>query len=318
MPWNYSDKTRQLFMDAVQGKPGTHFGEIEDADGVGEYGAISCGDALRFTFQVKRDDNDPLKDVIIKARYETFGCTSAIAAAEALCALVEDGGYTPVEALKITNDAIVAYLEGLPKEKIHCSVMGSEALEAAVFNWAQKRGVDLQQLGIDIRPEEQEKGRIVCECFSLSEPFLRRKIKELNLKTVSDITKAVKAGGACGRCRTGPGGLQELLDDIWGTGVASAAEEAPKTGGAGAAEAPARSPYQFMKQVEKTIEEEIQPMLERDGGGIELVDIKDTIVYCRLKGACATCAGAKQTLKILVENTLKEHVDEGIKVIQVS
>ena len=96
MAWEYSEKTKQLFMDAVHGKPGTHLGEIEDPDGVGEHGSIACGDAMRFTFRVKRHPTDPTQDVITEARYLTFGCTSAIAASEALCALIEQGGYTPI------------------------------------------------------------------------------------------------------------------------------------------------------------------------------------------------------------------------------
>ncbi len=87
--------------------------------------------------------------------------------------------------------------------------MGAEALEAAVFNWAQKRGVDLAELGVDIRHDEQEEGRIVCKCFGLTEPYLRRKIEELELKTIPDITNAIKAGGACMSCHHTPGGLQD-------------------------------------------------------------------------------------------------------------
>ena len=117
MAWQYSDKTKQLFMDAVHGKPGTHMGEIKDPDGFGEHGSIACGDALRFTFRVERDPEDPLKDLITEARYLTFGCTSAIAASEALCALIEQGKHTPIEALKIQNQDIVDYLEGLPSKK---------------------------------------------------------------------------------------------------------------------------------------------------------------------------------------------------------
>ncbi len=215
MAWEYSEKTKQIFMDAVHGKPGTHLGEIEDPDGFGEHGSIACGDALRFTFRVKRHPTDPTKDVITEARYLTFGCTSAIAASEALCALIEQGGRTPIEALKITNKDIVEYLEGLPRQKIHCSVMGAEALEAAVFNWAQKRGVNLESLGIDIHSDERGEGRIVCKCFSLSEPYIRRKIKELNLHTIAEITNAIKAGGACMSCHHVPGGLQDLLDETW-------------------------------------------------------------------------------------------------------
>ena len=95
MAWNYSEKTQKLFMDAVQGKPGTHLGEISDPDGFGEHGSIACGDAMRFTFRVERHPSEPLKDIIKEAKYLTFGCTSAIAASEALCTLIEEGQYTP-------------------------------------------------------------------------------------------------------------------------------------------------------------------------------------------------------------------------------
>ena len=324
MAWAYSEKTKQLFMDAVHGKPGTHMGEIEDPDGFGEHGSIACGDAMRFTFRVKRHPTDPTQDVIVSARYLTFGCTSAIAASEALCILIEQANCTPIQALKIQNKDIVDFLDGLPQQKIHCSVMGAEALESAVFNWAQKRGVDLRNLGVDMHTEEQEEGRIVCKCFSLSEPYIRRKIKELDLHTIAEITNAIKAGGACMSCHHVPGGLQDLLDETWGTnpqdtkvltqitlpGMAEAKKTAP-------AEEAALSPYQFSKKVEKTIDEHVRPMLRRDGGDLEIIDIKDNKVYCRLAGACKGCTSASQTLRMLVERSLKDMVDERIRVIDV-
>ena len=315
MAWNYSEKTQQLFMDAVHGKPGTHLGEIEDPDGLGEHGSIACGDALRFTFAVDRHPTDPTKDVITEAKYLTFGCTSAIAASEALCAIIEQGSYTPIQALKIQNQDIVDFLEGLPDQKIHCSVMGAEALEAAVFDWARKRGVDLELLGLERREEEQEEGRLVCECFSVTEPYLKRKIKELNLRTIPEITNAIKAGGACMSCHHVPGGLQDLLDETWGVAAGEPAR-APREEAEEDAKPPI-SPYQFSKKIEKTIDEYVRPMLQQDGGDIEIVDIKDTLIYCRLAGACAGCAGAAQTLRMMVEGTLKDNVDQRIRVIQV-
>jgi NifU-like protein len=323
MAWEYSEKTKQLFMDAVHGKPGTHLGEIEDADGVGEHGSIACGDAIRFTFRVKRHPTDPTQDIITDARYLTFGCTSAIAASEALCALIEQGELTPITALKITNSEIVKYLEGLPKQKIHCSVMGEEALEAAVFNWAQKRGVDLKKLGIDMSADEDKEGRIVCKCFSLTEPYIRHKIKELNLRTIPEITNAIKAGGACMSCHHVPGGLQDLLNETWGEKkdslpilnqpafLPAALPAASKTSGT------PLSSYQYAKKIEKTIEQYVRPLLQRDGGDVELVDIKDNLVYCSLSGACQGCSSANQTLQMLVEQTLKDQVDERIRVIGV-
>ncbi|MEN6457881.1 MAG: iron-sulfur cluster assembly scaffold protein [Thermoguttaceae bacterium] len=323
MAWEYSEKTKQLFMDAVHGKPGTHLGEIENPDGLGEHGSMACGDAIRFTFRVQRHPTDPTKDIITEARYLTFGCTSAIAASEALCALIEQTGHTPIEALKITNQDIVSYLEGLPRQKIHCSVMGAEALEAAVFNWAQRRGVDLQSLGIDLHADERAEGRIVCKCFSLSEPYLRRKIRELNLHTIAEITNAIKAGGACGACHHVPGGLQDLLDETWGADKRQlkVLPSLPIVGETPAelvrpSEPPA-STYQFDKKIEKAIDAQVRPMLRQDGGDVEIVDIKGTLVYCRLTGACQGCDHAGQTLRMLVERALKETVDERIRVVDV-
>ena len=320
MAWEYSEKTKQLFLDAVHGNPGTHLGEIENPDGLGEHGSIACGDAMRFTFRVERHPTDATQDVIVAARYLTFGCTSAIAASEALCTLIEQGRHTPIDALKIRNTDIVDFLGGLPAQKIHCSVMGAEALEVAVFDWAHKRGVDLSLLGIDIHASEQEEGRIVCKCFSLTEPYIRRKIRELNLRTIPEITNAIKAGGACMSCHQMPGGLQDLLDETWGksqrgqevltqislTGTALAPEESP-----------ALSPYQFSKKVEQAMDSHVRPMLRRDGGDVEIIDVKDTLIYCRLAGSCRGCAGASQTLRMLVEQNLKDLVDERIRVIEV-
>jgi NifU-like protein len=328
MAWEYSDKTLKLFTAAVHGQPGTHLGEIADPDGLGEHGAIACGDALRFTFKVKRDPTDPLRDEIIETKYLTFGCTSAIAASEALCCMIEDKRLTPIDALKIKNQDIVDYLEGLPEQKIHCSVMGAEALQAAVFNWAQKRGVSLNALGIDIHAEEQEEGRVVCKCFSLTEPYIRRKIEELNLHSITEITSAIKAGGACMACHHTPGGLQDILDEVWGKEkpvsaiplhIVGQAEPASAQVSAADDAVPSEklSPFQFAKKIEKLLDDYLRPMVQKDGGDLELIDIKDTTIYLELRGACAGCAGAGQTLKYLIERTLKEKVDERIRVIQV-
>ena len=320
MSWNYSAKTTQLFMDAVQGKAGTHLGEIENPDGLGEHGSIACGDALRFSFRVERHPTDPLQDRITEARYLTFGCTSAIAASEAMCRLVEEGDISPIKALEITNQDIVEYLGGLPQAKIHCSVMGAEALEAAVFDWARKRGVALADLGIDIREDEVDEGRLVCHCFGLTEPYIRRKIKELELKTIVDISSAIKAGGGCMSCHHTPGGLQDLLDEAWGLPTESFAKM-PSLPVANQVSTPAaegeRTPFRMAKDIERVLDETVRPHLAKDDGGLELIDIKDTVVYCRFTGDCATCAGSTRTLKNLVENSLKTLVDDSIRVIEV-
>ncbi len=80
---------------------------------------------------------------------------------------------------------------------------------------------------------------------------------------------------------------------------------------------PALSPYQFAKKLEKAIDEQVRPMLRTDGGDVEIVDIKECLVYCRLTGACEGCHNANQTLKLMIEQLLKETVDERVRVIEV-
>ena len=311
MPWDYSDKVLELFTSAVRGEAGTHMGELENPDGFGEHGSIVCGDTLRFTFRVKRHPTDPTCDIITEARYLTFGCTSAIAASEALCALLEGQGKTPIEALKVSNQDLIEFLGGLPEQKIHCSVMGAEALQRAVADWARKRGVDLTEFLPDLPSPKEDEGRIVCKCFSVTEPYLRRKIKELGLRTISDITNALKAGGGCTSCHHAPGGLQDLLDEIWGTTTAEpVAQTIPKHAGEDL------SPFRLGLLVAAVIEQ-IRPQLQADGGDIELVDIKGDKVYCRLTGACRACGAADRTLKLLVEQQLKEQVDDRLQVVSV-
>ena len=323
MAWEYSEKTKQLFMDAVHGKPGTHLGEIENPDGFGEHGSIACGDALRFTFRVRRHPTDPTQDVITEARYLTFGCTSAIAASEALCTLIEQGGFTPIEALKVQNKDIVEFLEGLPQQKIHCSVMGAEALESAVFNWAQKRGVDLEKLGIDIHADEQDEGRIVCNCFGLSEPYLRRKIEELNLRTIAEITNATKAGGACMSCHHAPGGLQDLLDDVWGKGgkqlrvkVPQSVRQAPEARGCSSPSQPALALPVHARRSRRPSKKSSGPCSRRTAATWRSWTSRTTCLLPAGRGLRG-CASAGQTLKLMVEQTLKDMVDERIRVIEV-
>jgi NifU-like protein len=311
MPWNYSDKVLKLFMDAVKGETGTHMGELENPDGFGEHGSIVCGDTLRFTFRVERHPTDPTRDIITQARYLTFGCTSAIAASEALCTLLEDQGKTPIEALQVSNQDLIDFLDGLPEQKIHCSVMGAEALQKAVADWASKRGVDLAELSPELAHGDEDEGRIVCNCFSVTEPYLRRKIKELGLQNIAEITNALKAGGGCTVCHHTPGGLQDLLDEIWGMKPAGQVEVATSHAG----EQP--SPYRLGQQIETAIEAVVRPLLQDEGGDIELVDIKGDKIYCRLTGAASQSDAADQTFKLLVEQQLKEQVDDRLQVISV-
>ena len=169
--WDYTDKVKDHFLNP------RNVGVIEDADGVGEVGSIACGDALTLYFKLDADDR------IEDAKFQTFGCASAIASSSALTEMLK--GKTLAEAEKITNDDIAQYLGGLPKEKMHCSVMGREALEKAISCY---RG----------EPEKKIEGEIVCECFGVTDRDIERVVKENHLASIEDVTDYIKAGGGCG------------------------------------------------------------------------------------------------------------------------
>mgnify|MGYP000662241253 CR=1 FL=1 len=140
---------------------------------------------------------------------------------------------------------------------------------------AKKRGVDLAELGVDIRRDEQEEGRLVCTCFGLTEPYIERKIKELELKTIPEITNAIKAGGACMSCHHTPGGLQDTLNKVWGQQPTAfkSLPVLPMTREPRAEPPREMSPFKFAKLVETMLEEHVRPQLAKDGGDIEIVDI---------------------------------------------
>ena len=188
--WNYTEKVMDHFMNP------RNVGEIENPDGFGEVGNAACGDALRLTF--KLDKNGRIADI----KFKTFGCASAIASSSALTELVK--GMTLDEAKKVTNQDIVKLLGELPEAKMHCSVMGMEALQAAI---AQYRGEPNP-----FENDHEHEGKLVCKCFGVSDVKILKVAKENNLHQASEVTNYCKAGGACGACL---GEIQRLLDDLW-------------------------------------------------------------------------------------------------------
>ena len=278
--WVYTDKVKELFDNPK------NVGEVEDADGVGEVGSLSCGDALKLTF--KLDGEGRISD----AKFQTFGCASAIASSSALTEMIV--GKTLEEAETITNQDIVEFLGGLPDKKMHCSVMGQEALQAAIANY---RGEKLPK----------EDSEIVCECFGVTEAEIVDAIEHNNLTTLEQVTDYTKAGGGCGTCHER---IEEILQGTTGQeGVKPRHEEPAK---------PRLSNIQKMKLIEETLEQEIQPNLAKDGGSIELVDIVGDRVLVSLRGACATCAASDITLKHYVESKLRELVADTLVVEEVA
>lgn len=264
--WEYTDKVKEHFLNP------RNVGEVEDPDGVAEVGSIACGDALKLTFKLDEHKR------ITEAKFKTFGCASAIAAASALTEIIK--GMTVEEAEKVTNQDIANFLGGLPQEKMHCSVLGREALEKAISHY---KGA----------PLPSAEGQVICECFGVTDVEIERAILENNLVTVEDVTNYTKAGGGCESCH---GAIQEILARVRAD---IEAKPAPR---------PKLSNIQKIRMIEETIEREIRPSLKQDGGDLELIDVVGNRVIVATRGACASCQAANMTLKNFVETKLREFV----------
>lgn len=281
--WDYSEKVLDHFHHP------RNVGVLENPDGVGEVGALACGDALKLMFKLDKDGR------IADVKFQTFGCASAIASSSALTEMIK--GMTLEEAAKVTNADIAKYLDGLPEQKMHCSVMGMEALEAAIANY--KTG--------DTTVRQLKDDPLVCTCFNVHESEIVEAIRINKLTTVEQVTNYTKAGGACGKCK---GAIAEILARENGT--AGGAQNQPATGGASSPGEPRKvafadlSPAKKVLAVEKVLEAEVRPALRLDGGDIELVDVDGSKVQVRFLGHCAGCMAANLTKNGLVEKKLRE------------
>ena len=272
--WEYTDKVKDHFLNP------RNVGEVDNPDGIAEVGSIACGDALKLSF--KLDENKRIKDV----KFKTFGCASAIATSSALTEMVK--GMTLEEAIKVTNQDIATFLGGLPQEKMHCSVLGKQALEKAIENYqgAPAKG-----------PAEQ----IVCECFGVTVSEIEKAIRENNLSTVEEVTNYTKAGGGCGGCHDE---IRQLIEKV-------RMEAKPVV-------TPKLSNMRKIKMIEETIDREIRPSLKNDGGDIELIDVVGNRVIVATRGACATCKAADITLKHFVEQKLRDLVSPDLVIEEVA
>ncbi len=294
--WDYSEKVKEHFYNPKNA------GAVEAANAVGDVGSISCGDALRLSLKV-----DPATEIILDAGFQTFGCGSAIASSSALTEMVK--GKTLDEALLISNQDIADFLDGLPPEKMHCSVMGREALQAAVANYRGEEWSD-----------DHAEGALICKCFAVDEVIIKDTIRANNLSTVEEVTNYTKAGGGCSSCHEG---IERILSEMLaergevftpgavGKKAAAATKSKPVI-----AVKPATGPLTAVQRILKIEEvlEAIRPNLRADKGDVELVDVDGKTVYVNLIGACSGCQLAASTLGG-IQQKLIEALGEFIKVV---
>lgn len=273
--WEYTEKVRELFLHPK------NTGEITDPDAVGEVGSIICGDALKLTLKIDKET-----DRITDAKFQTFGCASAIASSSALTEIIK--GMAIEQASRITNKDIAEFLGGLPKEKMHCSVMGREALEAAISSYR----------GEAKAPEVHE--RIICKCFEVSEEKIRRVAIENRLTTVDDITNYTKAGGGCGFCKPD---IEAILKDILSVRTIPEPVHPPRK----------LTNLKKIALIQDVIDKEIRPRLQADGGDIDLIDIDNNRVIVALRAMCVSCPMGNVTIKG-IEEKLRELVSDDIVV----
>lgn len=141
----YSEKVMDHF------KNPRNMGEIENPSGVGTVGNAKCGDIMRIFLDI--DENGVIQEV----KFKTFGCGAAVATSSMATELVK--GKTVQEALLVTNQAVMEALDGLPPVKVHCSLLAEEAIHAALWDYAQKHGIQIEGLEKpknDISEEEEE------------------------------------------------------------------------------------------------------------------------------------------------------------------
>ncbi len=275
--WDYSEKVKEHFFEP------RNAGAVEEANAIGDVGSLSCGDALRLTLKV-----DPDSETILDAGFQTFGCGSAIASSSALTEIIK--GMHIDEALKVSNQDIADYLDGLPPEKMHCSVMGREALQAAVANYRGEEWSD-----------DHEEGALICKCFAVDAVMIEETVRANNLRTVEEVTNYTKAGGGCSACHEG---IEEILTMV----LAEKGESFDPNAVAAEIKKPTSglTNLQRMKRIEELLEE-IRPNLQRDHGDVELIEVDGKYIYVKMTGACAGCQMAATTL-----GGIQQHLAEGL------
>jgi len=271
--WNYSETVKDHFFNPRNAKA------LEDANAVGDVGSISCGDALRLTLKVNEQT-----EIIENAGFQTFGCGSAIASSSALTELII--GKTVAEAAVLTNQEIVDYLGGLPAEKMHCSVMGQEALEAAIANYR----------GIELVDDDHAEGKLICRCFAVDEGKISRAVEKHGLTTIDDVINYTKAGGACTSCHEK---IEMVIDEV----VASkkTVETAATTETDASKPISSLPPTNPLTQKILEVLGNLRPYLQADGGDVSLVKASENLIVVSLSGACTGCMMTDMTIGWLQE-----------------
>lgn len=286
--WDYTEKVKDHFFNP------RNAGALASPSAVGEVGSISCGDALRLMLKV-----DSESETIVDASFQTFGCGSAIASSSALTEIIK--GKTLDEALRVSNQDIADYLDGLPPEKMHCSVMGREALQAAVANYRGQTWRDAH-----------EEGALICKCFAVDASLIEETVRANDLASVQDVINYTKAGGSCAACHEG---IEDILAGVLGErGRQFKPEPSVLKEEETAAAKPARlTNLERIRRIEQVIES-VRPQLQRDHGDLELVDIDAKTVYVSMSGACAGCQMEAVTLAG-IQQKLMEELQEFIRVV---
>ena len=278
---------------------------------VADFGAESCGDAVRLYWAV-----DPKTDKILESKFKSFGCGTAIASSDTMAELCK--GKTVDEAVKITNIDVEKAMRdepdtpAVPPQKMHCSVMAYDVIKKAA---AQYKGVDMESFEEEI---------IVCECARVSLSTLKEVIRLNDLTTVEQITDYTKAGAFCKSCIK-PGGHEEkdiylvdLLEEYEKEKMAKAADASVSGSDAAFKD---MTIVQKIKAVDKVVDDNIRQMLVMDGGDMEILDIKENgeniDIYIRYLGACSGCASSSTGTLFAIENILKEKLDPNIRVLPI-
>jgi len=280
--WDYSEKVKEHFLHPK------NVGEIESPEAEATVGNISCGDALKLTLRIK---DGKVED----AKFKTFGCASAIASSSALTVMIK--GKTVEEVEAISNRDIADFLGGLPEEKMHCSVMGKEALEKALKKYRGEEVTDDE--------EDHDHGKIICRCLGVTDATIKHVVETNKLTTVDDVTHYCKAGGGCTSCHND---IQMILDEANRHLVQKQEAEVRAAGEM------KLTNIQKINLIQQTITSEIAPHLRQDGGDIELIDVDGDKVIVALRGACSGCPSSGYTLKLSVEAKLRELVSPDIVV----